>query len=68
MPAPWVFNIITDLLKDPTQEPLNDDSSSSFIPPSGRPRVVQVLKVHQDENIIIVNDKKHSVAVFFSQN
>jgi hypothetical protein len=60
MPAPWVFNIITELLKDPTQEPLDSE-------PCCRPRVVQVLKVHQDENIIIINDKKHSIAVFLSQ-
>ena len=69
MPAPWVFNIITELLKDPAaQEHSSSDDSTSFIPPSGRPRVVQVLKVHQDENIMIVNDKKHSIAVFLSQN
>ena len=67
MPAPWVFNIITELLKEPTQEGL-DVESPGLIPPSGRPKVVQVLKVHQEERIIVVNDKKHSVAVFLSKN
>lgn len=61
MPAPWVLNIVTELLKDPAQE------GELTVPQTGRPRVVQVLKVHEKENILIVNDKKHSVAVFLSQ-
>ena len=65
MPAPWVFNIVTELLNDPDEK---SSSNEVCIPPTGRPRVVQVLKAHEEEKIIIVNDKKHFVAVFLSQN
>jgi hypothetical protein len=71
MPAPWVLNIVTELLRDPSEDLSSSSdlpSSPVFIPPSGRPRVVQVLKVYSNNNIIIVNDKKHSVAVFLSND
>lgn len=68
MPAPWVLNIIAELVKDESEEKLPSSISPGFIPPCGRPRVVQVVKVYQNENIIIVNDKKHSIAVFLSHH
>lgn len=62
MPAPWVFNTISELLKD--QDSAQEGSSGE---PCCRPRVVQVVKVFEAESIMIINDKKHSIAVFLSK-
>jgi hypothetical protein len=61
MPAPWISQTFLNLMK----ENVSDTSKSGA--PLRRPKVVQVLKVYEKMGILIVNDKKNSVAVMLSK-